>query len=175
MKEKQKHPNEVFEYEFINSSAALPHFHCSYSLSGSASCLPPSNLHPRRAGALLFFLFFFRARSKSCHSADVFFSPLPAGLKKKGKTTWLSVSDSFIDPHKGRGGRKRRKTEISYSVGTTDLQQVNDPLVKIYGCGRVGTTVAGNAGESLRHNLWHWSANWRNSYDTKRTPTSGQL
>lgn len=43
------------------------------------------------------------------------------------------MSDSFIDPHKGRRGRKgsEGKKEIPSTVGTTDLQQVNDPLVKI--------------------------------------------
>lgn len=126
-------------YKFINSSAALPHFYCSYSLSGGAFLIPPSNLHPHE---LAHCFFFFPERSKSCHSTDFFFC-FPLGLKKKRKPTWLSVSDSFIDPYKRRGGRKRRKNEISSTAGTKTSCRSRTHLLN-YGCGRVSRT--GRAG-----------------------------
>lgn len=58
-------------------------------------------------------------RSKNCHAADIFFSP-SAG--KKGIS--LSVSDSFVDSHRGTIGER----DLFDTVGTADLQQTYDPF-----------------------------------------------
>lgn len=136
MKEKQKDPNEVFEYELINSFAALPHFYCSYSLSGSASCFP---LQPPPSASWRI-AFFFQTDQRVVTPQTFFFSH-PAGLKKKKKLLDCLCLTASLIPTKEE---EEEKEEISSSVGSTDLQQVNDPLVKITAVeGR--TTVAGSA------------------------------
>lgn len=131
MKEKKKHPNEIFEYDFINSSAALPHFYCSYSLSGIASCSPPPT---STLGELAhrFFFFFSPKEIKELSLCRRFFSPSRwVEKKRKKRLHCLCLTASLIPTKEEEEEKGGEKKEIPSTVGTTDLQQVNDPLVKI--------------------------------------------
>lgn len=115
--------------------------------------------------------FFFPERSKSCHSTDFFFFPLPAGLKKrKNLLDCLCLTASLI-PTKEEEEEKKGK-DISFTVGKTDLRQVKDPLVKIMAVEGSGERSAGNR--------W-WCNLWlTNFYDREisvkpQETTSGQL
>lgn len=180
MKEKKKHPNEVFEYDLINSSAALPHFYCSYSLSGSASCYPPPT---STLGELAhrFFFFFSPREIKELSLCRRFFSPSRWVEKKRKNDLIVCVWQLHWSPQ--RKERKKREGEKKRSLLLWAQQTSNRSTTHLLKLrlwkGR--PAAPGKAGNRRRRNLRRWSANCRAGYygeisaGERKDTTSGQL